>query len=105
MKHPHAISLAKRLIESRLKHHQADVPAPFPSVQNDLVDPEQREWAIRILSTHLDACLRQGIPTDLGEAVEEALDFAARHETAYDPIPDRARWHSALVVLEEQHAD
>lgn len=105
MKHPHAISLAKRLIESRLKHHQADPPASLPSAQNDLTKAEERDWAIRILSTHLDACLRQGIPTDLGEAVEDALDFAARHETAYDPIPDRARWHSALVVLEEQHAD
>lgn len=102
MKHPNAVSLAKRLLESRLKRNgfiQAE-----PKSQADLND-EQRAWALEILSTHLDACMRQGLPTDLSEAVEDALDFAARHETAYEPIPETARWHSALVVLEEKDAD
>jgi hypothetical protein len=102
MKHPHAISLATRLIESRLKREA--VESFQPDHQNQ-INAEQREWAIRILSTHLDACMRQGIHPDLSEAVEDALDFAARHEPAYEPIPERARWHSALVVLEERDAD
>ncbi|HWQ34478.1 MAG TPA: hypothetical protein VNQ79_16635 [Blastocatellia bacterium] len=102
MKHPHAISLAARLIESRLKRATAE---PLQSELPEQINAEQREWAIRILSTHLDACMRQGVHPDLGEAVEDALDFALRQENAYEPIPERARWHSALVVLEEQDAD
>jgi len=102
MKHPNAVSLAKRLLDSRLKRNgflQAE------SVSQSNLNDEQRAWALEILSTHLDACMRQGIPTDLSEAVEEALDFAVRHESAYEPIPEGARWHSALVVLEEMDAD
>lgn len=105
MKHPHAISLATRLIESRLRRAGAVDADSFRADAVARMNAEQREWAIRILSTHLDACLRQGITTDLSEAVEDALEFAQRQEEAYEPIPERARWHSALVVLEEQHAD
>ena len=102
MKHPNAVSLAKRLLDTRLK--RTGLPHEEPMKQADIND-EQRAWALEILSTHLDACMRQGIPTDLSEAVEDALDFAVRHETAYEPIPEGARWHSALVVLEEKDAD
>lgn len=102
MKHPHAISLAARLIESRLKREAAE---QFQADSLNQINAEQREWAIRILSTHLDACMRQGIHPDFSEAVEDALDFAARHENAYEPIPEGARWHSALVIMEEQDAD
>ena len=49
--------------------------------------------------------MKQGIHPDLSEAVEDALDFAFRHETAYEPIPLGVRWHSALVVLNERDAD
>ncbi|HZS09910.1 MAG TPA: hypothetical protein VFD58_34100 [Blastocatellia bacterium] len=105
MKHPHAISLATRLIESRLKQHKTAAAESLHPEDPDKINAEQRAWAIEILSTHLDACMRQGITTDLSEAVADALDFASRHETAYEPIPERARWHSALVILEEQDAD
>lgn len=104
MKHPNAISLATRLIESRLKKIRPVNDVVHDS-QSDQINAEQREWAIQILSTHLDACLRQGIAPDLSEAVEDALDFAVRHENAYEPIPEGVRWHSALVILEEQNAD
>ena len=102
MRHPNAVSLAKRLIDSRLKRNGPSEDAvAYPY---DITD-EQIEWAMEILATHLDACMRQGIPTDLSEAVDDALEFAARHERAYEPIPENARWHSALVVLEERDAD
>ncbi len=102
MRHPNAVSLAKRLIDSRLKRNGPSEDAvAYP---HEITD-EQIEWAMEILATHLDACMRQGIPTDLGEAVDDALEFAARHERAYEPIPESARWHSALVVLEERDAD
>ncbi len=102
MKHPHAISLAKRLIDSRLKRNGTQGAAPDSQIQ---LDQQQQAWALEILSTHLDACMRQGLPTDLGEAVDEALEFATRRERAYEPIPEGVRWHSALVILEEKKAD
>jgi hypothetical protein len=102
MKHPNAVSLAEQLLDSCLKRNGLPLAEPAsPAKLND----EQRAWAIEILSTHLDACMRQGIPTDFREAVDDALDFALRHEPAYEPIPETARWHSALVVLEEKNAD
>jgi len=102
MKHPNAVSLAERLLDSRLKRNGFQSLEPLRSAK---LNEEQRAWALEILSTHLDACMRQGIPTDFSEAVEDALEFAARHESAYERIPDSARWHSALVLLEEKDAD
>ncbi len=102
MKHPHAISLAKRLLDSRLKRSTlAGIEAESPTRISD----EEIAWAEDILATHLDACLKQGVHPDLTEAVEDALSFAVRHEKAYEPIPQGARWHCALVVMEEQDAD
>jgi hypothetical protein len=103
MRHPNAVSLAKRLIDSRLKRNGPSEDAVATPAYD--ISDEQIAWAMEILATHLDACMRQGIPTDLGEAVDDALEFAARHERAYEPIPESARWHSALVVLDERDAD
>ncbi|MCI0339219.1 MAG: hypothetical protein L0226_16735 [Acidobacteria bacterium] len=102
MRHPNAVSLAKRLLDSRLKRmvlagYERDIP-------HQITD-EEMAWAQDILATHLDACMRHGIHPDLTEAVEEALDFAMRHEKAYEPIPQGSRWHSVLVVMEERDAD
>jgi hypothetical protein len=102
MRHPNAVSLARRLLDSRLKRQaltglETDIP-------HQITD-EEIEWALDILATHLDACMRHGIHPDLSEAVEEALDFALRREKAYEPIPEGMRWQGALVVLEERDAD
>lgn len=102
MRHPNAVSLAKRLLDSRLKRQTL---AGIESESPHQITDEEIEWAQDILATHLDACMRQGIHPDLTEAVEEALYFAVRHEKAYEPIPQRARWQSALVLMEEQDAD
>ena len=99
MKHPHAVSLAKRLLDSHLRmhaHQYSDMVA---------LNQDQIQWAVEILSTHLDACMRQRIHPDLTEAVAEALEFASRNERAYEPIPNGLRRRSALVMLEEQDAD
>jgi hypothetical protein len=102
MRHPNAVSLAKRLLDSRLKRQTvAEIESELPA----LISDEEMAWAQDILATHLDACMRQGIHPDLTEAVEEALDFAKRREKAYEPIPQGARWQFALVVMEEQDAD
>jgi hypothetical protein len=98
MKYPHAISLAKRLLDSHIRLHPAQ-PTAAP------LNTEQMQWAVEILSTHLDACMKQSIHPDLSEAVTEALDFALRHERAYEPIPQSLRWRSALILMEEQDAD
>jgi hypothetical protein len=102
MRHPNAVSLAKRLLDSRLKRLAI---AGIESDPSRPITDEEIAWAQDILATHLDACMRHGIHPDLSEAVEEALDFAVRHEKAYEPIPNGSRWHSVLVVLEEQDAD
>lgn len=102
MKHPNAVSLAKRLLDSRIKRQPLTGHATHAPHQ---ISDEEVAWALDILATHLDACLKQGIHPDLREAVEDALDFAQRHERAYEPIPDGARWHGALVMLEEHDAD
>jgi hypothetical protein len=102
MRHPNAVSLAKRLLDSRIKRRTVSEPeaeSPFK------ISDEEIAWAEDILATHLDACLKQGIHPDLTEAVEEAIAFALRREKAYEPIPNGSRWHSVLVVLEEQEAD
>jgi hypothetical protein len=99
MKHPYAVSLAKRLLDSHLKLHAQQL------AETQALDSDQIQWAVDILSTHLDACMRQRIHPDLTEAVADALEFAQRHEKAYEPIPGALRWRSALVLLEEQDAD
>jgi len=102
MRHPNADSLAKRLLDSRLKkHYLAGIESEIPH----LITDEEIAWAQEILATHLDACMRQGVHPDLTEAVDEALDFAVRHEKAYEPIPQGARWQCALVIMEEREAD
>ncbi|MFN0085272.1 MAG: hypothetical protein ACKVX9_07780 [Blastocatellia bacterium] len=102
MRHPNAVSLAKRLLDSRLKRGSlAGIEADSPTKITD----EEIAWAEEILATHLDACLKQGIHPDLTDAVEDAIAFAIRHEKAYEPIPHGARWNFALVVLEERDAD
>ena len=102
MKHPHAVSLAKRLLDTRLKRNTLAGIEPESSAK---ITDEEMAWAQDILATHLDACLKQGIHPDLSEAVEEAISFAVRHEKAYEPIPQGSRWQSVLVVMEERDAD
>lgn len=102
MRHPNALSLAKRLLDSRIKRLVArgkniDLGHQFT--------PEEVAFAAEILATHLDACLRAGIHSDLFNAVDESLEFAMRHEKAYEPIPLEARWQGALVVMEGKDAD
>lgn len=104
MKHPNAVSLAKRLLDSHIKH-QAISGIESETEYLFKITAEQLAWAEDILATHLDACLKQGIHPDLSEAVEDALAFALRREKAYEPIPTTARWHYALVVMEEREAD
>ena len=101
MRHPNAASLAKRLLDTHIKKRNA----VSESESRFRITDEELAWAEDILATHLDACLKQGIHPDLTEAVEDALAFALRHEKAYEPIPTTSRWHSALVVMEEQDAD
>jgi hypothetical protein len=102
MKHPNAVSLAKRLLDSHIKRR---VPSVLESESPFNITDEELAWAEEILATHLDACLKQGIHPDLTEAVEDALAFAFRREKAYEPIPTASRWQGALVVMEEQDAD
>lgn len=104
MKHPNAVSLAKRLLDSHIKRQA------ITGIESEIehlfrITDEELAWAEEILATHLDACLKQGVRPDLGGAVEEALAFALRHEKAYEPIPITARWHCALVVMEARDAD
>lgn len=102
MKHPHAVSLAKRLLDTRLKRNTL---AGIETESSAKITDEEMAWAQDILATHLDACLKQGIHPDLSEAVEEAISFAVRHEKAYEPIPQGSRWQSVLVVMDERDAD
>ena len=102
MKHSVAVSLAKRLLDARIKRLAAADAGP--NAANSITE-EEISWAREILATHLDACLCHGIHPDLSEAVEESLDFALRREKAYEPIPQGARWHGILVMMEEHDAD
>lgn len=102
MKHPNAVSLAKRLLDARIRRLALADAGPNAIGR---ITAEEIAWAEEILATHLDACLCQGIHPDLSDAVEEALEFAIRREKAYEPIPQGARWHGALVILEEREAD
>lgn len=101
MRHPNATSLAKRLLDSRIKR-LAMADGGVNSISR--ITEEEIAWAEDILATHLDACLSAGIHVDLCSAVEESLDFAIRREKAYEPIPPGARWHGALVMMEESSA-
>jgi hypothetical protein len=104
MRHPNAVSLAKRLLDSHIKHQ---VISGIESETEHLfkITDEELAWAEEILATHLDACMKQGIHPDLTEAVADALSFALRREKAYEPIPLTARWNCAIVVMEERDAD
>lgn len=101
MRHPNAASLAKRLLDSRIKR-LAMADNGVNSVFR--ITKEETVWAEEILATHLDACLSAGVHVDLCNAVDESLEFAIRREKAYDPIPPGVRWHGALVMFEEGSA-
>src|SRR5262245_18143633 len=104
MKHPNAVPLAKRLLDS---HIRRQVISGIESETEHLfrITDEELAWAEDSLATHLDVCMKQGIHPDLTEAVAYALAFALRREKAYEPIPVSARWNYALVVMEERDAD
>lgn len=102
MRHPNALSLAKRLLDCRIKHLMTegkDIKSGHRFTREEIA------FAQEILATHLDACLRAGIHSDLFNAVDESLDFAMRNEKAYEPIPMGVRWHGALVIMDEKDAD
>lgn len=102
MRHPNAVSLAKRLLDARIKRLMM---ANGSVVSGHRITAEEIASAEEILATHLDACLCAGIHADLFNAVDESLEFAMRHEKAYEPIPLGARWHGALVIMDEMDAD
>jgi len=104
MKHPNAVPLAKRLLDSHIKRQ---VISGIESETEHLfrITDEELAWAQEILATHLDACMKQGVHPDLTEAVADALAFALRGEKAYEPIPLAARRNYALIVMEERDAD
>ena len=104
MKHPNAVSLAKRLLDSHIKRQ---VISGIESETEHLfrITDEEIAWAEDILATHLDACMKQGIHPDLTEAVADALAFALPREKAYEPIPTTSGLRYAHVVMEEQVAD
>jgi hypothetical protein len=102
MRHPNAVSLAKRLLDARIKRLTT---ANGSVVSGHRITAEEIASAEEILATHLDACMCAGIHADLFNAVDESLEFAMRHEKAYEPIPLGARWHGALVMMDERDAD
>ena len=102
MRHPNAVSLAKRLLDARIKRLMM---AGGGAISGHRITAEEIASAEEILATHLDACLCAGIHADLFNAVDESLEFAMRHEKAYEPIPLGARWHGALVIMDERDAD
>ncbi len=102
MRHPNAVSLAKRLLDTRIKRLTM---ANGSVVSGHRITAEEIASAEEILATHLDACMCAGLHADLFNAVDESLEFAMRHEKAYEPIPLGARWHGALVIMDERDAD
>lgn len=102
MRHPNAISLAKRLLDARIKRMTM---ANGSIYSGHRFTPEEISSATEMLATHLDACMCAGVHADVFSAVDESLEFAMRHEKAYEPIPTGARWHGALVMMDEHEAD
>lgn len=102
MKHSSAQSLARRLLDARIRRN--DMIGLNSSDPHRITD-EEIAWAEDILATHLDACLRHGLQTDFTDAVEEAIEFAQRHERAYEPMPEGLHCHFAIVIMEEREAD
>jgi hypothetical protein len=102
MKHPNAYSLAKRLLDSRIRRNDM---IGLNSTDPHRITDDEIAWAQNILATHLDACMRQGIRTDFIDAVEDSIDFALRQEKAYEPIPEGRQCHFAMFMMEEQDAD
>jgi hypothetical protein len=96
-KHPNAVSLAKRLLESHINRHSAyEHESPLK------ITDEELAWAEEILATHLDACLKQGIHPDLSEAVEDAIAFALHYEKAYEPNQIGPLWSFARIKMEKK---
>lgn len=102
MRHPNAISLAKRLLDTRIKRLMM---VGGGAIYGHRITAAEIASAEEILATHLDACMCAGLHSDLFNAVDESLEFAMRHEKAYEPIPLGARWHGALVIMDERAAD
>lgn len=59
---------------------------------------EQRELAVDMLTTHIEACRRLGTPGSLKAAATDTIFMASLNERAYEPIPDRSVFSSSSLA-------
>jgi hypothetical protein len=84
---------ARLLATQLLSLHKEFLPASqcSPKCRCRHFTEEQRQLAIEMLTTHIEACRRMGTPENLKVAATDTIFMAAMGERAYEPIPARSR--------------
>lgn len=59
---------------------------------------EQRELAVEMLTTHIEACRRLGTPGSLKSAATDTIFMASLNERAYEPIPASSPFASSSLA-------
>ena len=80
--------LATQLLSVHKEFLSADQCAPNCRCRH--FTEEQRQLAIEMLTTHIEACRRLGTPGSLKAAATDTIFMASLNERAYEPIPAHA---------------
>ena len=94
------VKLPARLLATQLLSvHKQFIPADqcTPNCRCRHFSEEQRELAIEMLTTHIEACRRLGTPGSLKVAATDTIFMASLNERAYEPIPTRGVFSSSSL--------
>lgn len=97
---------APLLATQLLSVHKQFLPASqcVPNCRCRHFTEEQRQLAIEMLTTHIEACRRLGTPGSLKVAATDTIFMASLNERAYEPIPARSL-HAASSSLASSHGE
>ena len=93
--------LPPRLLATQLLNvHKEFLPASqcVPNCRCRHFTEEQRQLAIEMLTTHIEACRRLGAPGSLKTAATDTIFMASLNERAYEPIPARSIFASSSLA-------
>lgn len=94
-----ARELAIQLLSAHKRFLPADHCAPKCACRH--FSDEQRQMAVEMLTTHIEAMRRMGTPGSLKVAATDTIFLASLNERAYEPLP--VYTHSASSSLSDAH--
>jgi hypothetical protein len=101
------VKLPARLLATQLLSAHKQFLSPnecAPNCRCRHFTEEQRQLAIEMLTTHIEACRRLGTPGSLKAAATDTLFMASLNERAYEPIPARSAFSSSSLASSQGDA-